>query len=52
MARTLFPDILSAYKLDIKNEIKKLNQLLFIDTIKISETLLLASGENNQNRAV
>ena len=39
MARTLFPDILSAYKLDIKNEIKKLHQLLFIDTIKISETL-------------
>ena len=37
--RTLFPDILSAYKIDIKNEIKKLHRLLFVDTIKISETL-------------
>ena len=39
MARTLFPDILSAYKLDIKNEINKLHQLFFIDTFKISETI-------------
>ena len=39
MMRTLFPDILSAYKIDIKNEIKKLHRLLFVDTIKISETL-------------
>lgn len=39
MARTLFPDILSAFKLDIKTEIKKLHRLFFVDTIKISETI-------------
>lgn len=39
MARTLFPDILSAYKLDIKTEIKKLHQLFFAKQIDISETI-------------
>lgn len=39
MTRTLFPDILSAYKLDIKTEIKKLHRLFFVNQIGISETL-------------
>ena len=39
MTRTLFPDILSAYKLDIKTEIKKLHRLFFVKQIEISKTL-------------
>lgn len=39
MARTLFPDILSAYKIDIKNEIKKLHRLFFAKQIDVSETI-------------
>lgn len=39
MARTLFPDIISAYKLDIKNEIKKLHQLFFVEKIEISKNI-------------
>lgn len=39
MARTLFPDILSVYKLDVKTEIKKLHQLFFVKQIEIWKRL-------------
>ena len=35
MTRTLFPDILSAYTVDIKNEIKKLHQVFFVNQFEI-----------------